>query len=98
MLHLRCPLCAAASLIWDARTGEALHTLTDHADGVSAVAFSPDGSRFLTAGKDKLARLYNARTGKEVRTFSGHAGAVQAVAFSADGKHVLTGSADKSAR
>src|SRR5437868_2149551 len=61
---------------------------------VAALAFSPDGKQFLTAGDDKLARVWDAVGFKQVRAFAGHADPVNAVAFSPDGKRVVTGSGD----
>ena len=41
---------------------------------VSAVAFSPDGTRVLTGSGDNTARLWDAATGKAVATLAGHTG------------------------
>ncbi|MEV8638774.1 caspase family protein, partial [Streptosporangium sp. NPDC051023] len=57
-------------------------TLTGHQDSVSAVAFSPDGSRLATASSDKTARVWEAKTGKLITTLTGHQDNVSAVAFS----------------
>jgi hypothetical protein len=54
------------------------------------VAFSPDGARLATAGRDKTARLWDARTGQQVLEFKGHTGEVQSVAFSPDGTQLTS--------
>ena len=38
----------------------------NHKDAVSSAAFSPDGTRVVTASDEKTARLWDARTGKAV--------------------------------
>jgi Flp pilus assembly protein TadD len=63
-----------------------------------AVAFSPDGKTFLTAGEDKNAWLWETRTGKLLQGPLRHQRWVRAVAFSPDGRTLLTGSADHTAR
>ncbi len=50
--------------IWDAATGETLHTLTTHAEAVWGVAFSPDGTRLATASDDGTARIWDVATGQ----------------------------------
>jgi hypothetical protein len=65
---------------------------------VTAVAFSPDGTRVLTGSVDETARLWDTATGKAVATLARHTNSVTAVAFSPDGTRVLTGSADNTAR
>jgi len=69
-----------------------------HADGASAVAFSPDGKYILTGSPDHTARLWETSSGKEIRRFEGHTAEVHSVAFSPDGKLILTGSYDRTAR
>lgn len=68
-----------------------------HTNGVSSVAFSPDGKTVLTGSWDKTAKLWDL-SGRELQTFSGHAAAVISVAFSPDGKQILTGCDDSTVK
>nr|WP_194283018.1 pentapeptide repeat-containing protein [Saccharothrix syringae] len=86
--------------IWNATTGETLHTLTTHSGSVWGVAFSPDGTQLATAGSsDGTARIWNATTGETLHTLTTHSGSVWGVAFSPDGTQLATaGSSDGTAR
>jgi WD40 repeat protein len=52
---------------------------------VTSAAFSPDGSRIVTASFDKTVRIWDAATAKEIAVLRGHEGAVWPAAFSPDG-------------
>ena len=65
---------------------------------VNSAAFSPDGSRIVTASEDKTARIWDAATAKEIAVLRGHDDAVMSAAFSPDGSRIVTASADKTAR
>ncbi|MGB7100089.1 MAG: WD40 repeat domain-containing protein, partial [Xanthobacteraceae bacterium] len=80
------------------KTGAALATLSGHADRVNVAAFSPDGSRVVTASSDNTARLWDGTTGAALATLAGHTDRVVSAAFSPDGSRVVTASADKTAR
>ncbi len=84
--------------LWDTASGELLHTFKGSADGVLAVAFSPDGQTLASGGYDKSARLWNITTGGEIRRFEGHTDAVESVSFSPDGRTLITASDDRTAR
>jgi WD40 repeat protein len=83
--------------IWDVATGETLHILTGHSDGITRMAVSPDGKYVVTGSLDRTARLWDASTGKQVRVFD-HPEVVSAVAYSPDGKYFATGCEDLVAR
>src|SRR6516165_240161 len=72
--------------------------LVGHGALVSSAAFSPDGSRVVTASWDGTARLWDIKTGAALATLAGHRGWVWKAAFSPDGRRIVTASADKTAR
>ena len=69
--------------------------LTGPADGVTAVAFSPDDTLLATAGRDGTVRLWNPATDRRVGAplQTGQTG-VTAVAFSPDGTLLATAGGD----
>jgi WD40 repeat protein/tetratricopeptide (TPR) repeat protein len=88
--------------MWDARTGEVLYDLTEpqrqrvHSMNATGwnVAFSPDGTRFVTAGGNNAKHLGDALFVRDVRTGNTLVEmkiVAQCLAFSSDGKRIVTG-------
>ena len=72
--------------------------LRGHENSVLHVAYSPSGSRLVSASSDATARVWDAKTGLELSVLRGHGGAVRMAAFSPDGRRIVTASVDKTAR
>src|SRR5947209_14681649 len=66
-----------------------------HSNGVSAIAWSPDGKRIASASYDKTVQVWDAATGHLFFTYRGHANWVIAVAWSPDGKRIASASFDR---
>jgi WD40 repeat protein/serine/threonine protein kinase len=104
----------ATAQVWDASTGDPVFTLKERqgpavvgfrhrgwAAGEQGVAFSPDGTRIVTAGVQlgiHEATVWDARTGAELLAMTGHTNMVLCAAYSPDGTRIVTGSEDGTAK
>jgi WD40 repeat protein len=70
--------------------------LKGHEGSVNSANFSPDGKRIVTAGSDRIARVWD-ESGKEVAVLRGHSSTVRSANFSPDGKLIVTASFDGTA-
>ncbi|MFC2140780.1 WD40 repeat domain-containing protein [Acidobacteriota bacterium] len=66
-------------------------------DRVYSAVFSPDGTRILTASRDKTAKLWDLK-GNLLADLNKHTDWVYAAIFSPDGTRILTASRDKTAK
>jgi eukaryotic-like serine/threonine-protein kinase len=90
---------AAISVFQDIRAADALFAvLSGHDDIVTSAAYSPDGTRIVTASRDKTARIWDSRTGTQLAVLNGHSATVKSATYSPDGTRIVTASGDKTAR
>ena len=88
----------SSAYLFDAETRTAGKALRGHEREITALAFSPDGTRILSGSRDKLAALWDVATGKALAYYRGHAGPITQVVYRTDGRQVATASEDGTAR
>jgi len=66
--------------------------------GVVFAAWSPDGSRIVTCGKNAIATVWDAKTLKPIANLRGHEDWVWRAAFTPNGKYLATSSPDRTIR
>ncbi|MBL8913673.1 MAG: hypothetical protein JNM17_23430 [Archangium sp.] len=67
------------------------YVLPGHQETITAIAFSPDSKRLVSAGRDKKVKLWSLETGKELSSATVAVQQITALGFSADGKKLLVG-------
>jgi len=80
--------------IWDATTGQLIHSLTGHNHYVTDVAFSPDGKRLASTSTDGTVRIWDVTTGRAIHTLNGYSSSVWNPVFSSDGTWLAAGDCD----
>jgi WD40 repeat protein len=83
--------------IVDVPSGRTAYRL-EHPGEITSLAFSTDGRRIITGGRDRLARIWNGFNGKLIHELEGHQGQVLDVAIGLGGTEVATASTDGTAR
>jgi hypothetical protein len=63
-------------------------------EGVTALAFTPDGRSLVSVSTDRTVRLWEVASGRQVRELAGHRWRCDVVAVTPDGRAVLSGGAD----
>ena len=84
----------------DLETDREVLRIAAHKQGISSLAFSPDGKLLASAGGYRTddIRLWNTGTGELVGSLPGHRAWVSALQFSADGRRLYSASADQTIR
>ena len=89
------PQQAATPLTNEDKVQRLVRSFTGHSEGVTSVAFSPDGRFALSGSHDTTLKLWDVGSAKALRSFAGHSSTVFSVAFSPDGRLALSGGSDK---
>jgi HEAT repeat protein len=104
------PLVDNSIRYWDAVTGKEHRLLSGFPEGITALAFSPDGHFAVVGcagrvrdgiwsyGPEFEVHLYDLQAERAVRSFAGSSGEIHCVAISADGRRIVSGGADNSVR
>jgi WD40 repeat protein len=70
------------------------HTFAGHSSAVRALAFTPDGTRLVSASDDRTLKVWDLATGAELHTLRGHDCEVRAVAIARHGRMAVSGGID----
>ena len=84
--------------IIEALTGRPLVKFDAHEERVNSLAYSPDGSRFLTASNDGTFAVWDSTTGEQIVRLRGHTDKVYDAVYSPDGMRIASCSNDNTIR
>src|SRR5207248_1799747 len=76
--------------VWGMPEGGLIMTLSGHEASVACLAYSPDGQRLVTGGRDKALKLWDEATGQEILPLDGQTSIPWSVAFSPDGMRIAS--------
>ncbi|MEN8446260.1 MAG: WD40 repeat domain-containing protein, partial [Cyanobacteria bacterium J06555_13] len=76
--------------IWRVRDGKLIRTLTGHQNGVTGLAFFPEGDVLVSGSADEMLKVWDFHTGELLNTLQGHRQAVEGISLSADGRLLIS--------
>ncbi len=86
------------AILCDTRTGNTACELLLPDAGIHDLIFSPDSSRVVTCGSNKVVRVWDSATGKKLFELTGHTSDVNCVTISEDNRTVAAAADDLSIR
>jgi WD40 repeat protein len=84
--------------LWDVRAGKPIAVMQRHANTITSLAFSPDGTRIASASWDQTVQLWDGKTLQPIATLRGHTAPVGEVLFSPDSQHLISTCQDGAVR
>ena len=87
-----------AIMLWDVVTGKNTAALQGHIEGITSLAFSPDGKTLASASFDGTIKLWKMPAGVNTATLKGHQGVIASLAYSPDGRTIVSGGRDETVR
>jgi WD40 repeat protein len=84
--------------LWDWQTGKVLFEVRAHAQPVSALAFTADGTRLASAGEERLIHLWDVAQGSHAGVLEGHTDRIPALTWHPDGQRLFSAGWDTTAR
>jgi WD40 repeat protein len=82
--------CQNNILLFEARTGRLLRTLTGHTHSAYRPAFSPDGKRLASGSLNRVFRVWDVASGREELTLTDHTNTAWSVSFDPEGKRLVS--------
>ena len=76
-------------VIWDTHTGERVTTLKGHEGSVTHGAFNSEGTRLVTASRDRSARIWTTRADLGYIPLAGLKGFIRDIVYSPNGVHIM---------
>ena len=83
-------------VLLDAITGSRTSVLSGHGGVILSIAFSQDGTRLVSGGKDRIVKLWDVETGQVIGTFG--VSSISSVSITPDGTTVASGTWDGAIR
>lgn len=86
--------------VWNAASSplRGLAVVSEKAEDLMSIAFSPNGERLATSGVNGWAKVFDSSSGKELFSLKGLKEDVNSIAFSPDGERLITAHADGTAK
>lgn len=85
-------------LVWEWQSESYILKQQGHLDSMNTLAYSPDGTRIITASDDGKIKVWDVQSGFCIVTFTEHTGGVTACQFAKRGNVLFTASLDGSIR
>jgi WD40 repeat protein len=80
--------------LFDLTTMSERKLIASHADWVTSVSWSDDGTKLASASRDKTAKICDAESGDLIASYPGHAAAVRGISILPESKQVVSVGAD----
>ncbi|MEB3215518.1 MAG: serine/threonine-protein kinase [Nostocales cyanobacterium 94392] len=84
--------------LWSLVTKQEISVFNPDNSKVNVVAINAYGTKFVSAGDDKIITIWNLATGQQIRTLQAHSQPIHALVFSPDGKILASAGDDNSVK